>query len=334
MNISGSVGMVGLMPSLDRYEVWGISQGFDCEYPLEMHVRPFSKFKLNARLALRKLEEEGEGVRASEHLGGDLEEGEQTAAHCGDRLENLVLPLAARPSSFTPDGRSVCIFQDLAAVYAAVCTEVQEAADAAISSKGCFSLMLPAGGVIEALADLQLASPDKVFVFFTHGSTAVPNYQQAMEHFGTRLGVPAANVHDVSTASAREYETLLNSHRAVGQGASGPVLDMIALGVGADGHCGALYPNSPATLAAGKGEVVLALSDADKPGPGVAVSMDVMRCARRVLVACAGAVKADAVKAALAGPEDAACPVSLLRTKATAWFVDTAAAEKYQADAT
>ncbi len=31
-------------------------QGFDCEYPLEMHVRPFSKFKLNARLALRQLE--------------------------------------------------------------------------------------------------------------------------------------------------------------------------------------------------------------------------------------------------------------------------------------
>jgi len=39
-----------------RYEVWGISQGFDCEYPLEMHVRPFSKFKLHARLALRKVD--------------------------------------------------------------------------------------------------------------------------------------------------------------------------------------------------------------------------------------------------------------------------------------
>jgi hypothetical protein len=39
-----------------RYEVWGISQGYDCEYPLEMHVRPFSKFKLHARLALRKVD--------------------------------------------------------------------------------------------------------------------------------------------------------------------------------------------------------------------------------------------------------------------------------------
>ena len=42
-----------------RYEVWGISEGYDCEYPLEMHVRPFSKFKLNARLALRQVGHDG-----------------------------------------------------------------------------------------------------------------------------------------------------------------------------------------------------------------------------------------------------------------------------------
>jgi hypothetical protein len=44
-----------MRPPGGRYEVWGISQGFDCEYPLEMHVRPFSKFKLHARLALCKV---------------------------------------------------------------------------------------------------------------------------------------------------------------------------------------------------------------------------------------------------------------------------------------
>ena len=246
------------------------------------------------------------------------------------RADAVAAAVVATPDLFTADGRGVCILPDFAAVLTAVSKEVEAAADAAIQSKGCFSLMLPSGMVIEALAGLQLASPDKVFVFFTHGSAAVPNYQQAMDHFGTRLGVPAANIFDASTSSASEYETLLTSHKAVDQGPAGPVLDMIALGIGADGHCGALHPNSPATLATGKGDVVVALSDDDTAGPGVAVSMDVMRRARRVLVACAGAPKADVVHAALAGAEDAACPVSLLRTAATAWFVDVSAADKFQ----
>jgi len=41
-----------------RYELWGVSEGYDCEYPLELSVRPFSKFKLHARLALAPRDEE------------------------------------------------------------------------------------------------------------------------------------------------------------------------------------------------------------------------------------------------------------------------------------
>jgi stress response protein SCP2 len=57
-----------------RYEVWGISQGFDCEYPLEMHVRPFSKYKFNARLALRRLGA-GQGAEEGDSGGGGGERG-------------------------------------------------------------------------------------------------------------------------------------------------------------------------------------------------------------------------------------------------------------------
>ena len=56
--------------------MWGLSQGFDCEYPLEMHVRPFSKFKLNVRLALRQVgEEEGDGDGGGEAVAVDGADG-------------------------------------------------------------------------------------------------------------------------------------------------------------------------------------------------------------------------------------------------------------------
>ena len=69
-----------------RYEVWGLSQGFDCEYPLEMHVRPFSKFKSNARLALRRLDGPDEDQReagtnrAGRHTTADSDAGASVIA--------------------------------------------------------------------------------------------------------------------------------------------------------------------------------------------------------------------------------------------------------------
>ena len=38
--------------SLCRYELWGICAGYDCEYPLELLVKPFSKTKMKVTLAL------------------------------------------------------------------------------------------------------------------------------------------------------------------------------------------------------------------------------------------------------------------------------------------
>ncbi len=40
-----------------RYEIWGMAEGYDCEYPLEISVRAYSKFKLHARLALAPKDE-------------------------------------------------------------------------------------------------------------------------------------------------------------------------------------------------------------------------------------------------------------------------------------
>jgi 6-phosphogluconolactonase/glucosamine-6-phosphate isomerase/deaminase len=81
------------------------------------------------------------------------------------------------------------------------------------------------------------------------------------------------------------------------------------------------------------GKSVLALSVSDKAGPGVAVSMDVFRVARRVIVTCSGAGKADGVKTGLQGKyEDPACPVGYLATEQTSWYVDTLALSKCTGD--
>jgi len=67
------------------------------------------------------------------------------------------------------------------------------------------------------------------------------------------------------------------------------------IGIGNDGHCGALHPASDAIRCTGEGKVVIALKEGDKAGPGVAVSMDVLRCGKIVVVAANGPGKADGV---------------------------------------
>ena len=61
-----------------------------------------------------------------------------------------------KPTLLLPDGRALCICKDAAEFTATLCEEVTRSAAAAIAAKGSFSLMLPAGSVIKALAQVDL----------------------------------------------------------------------------------------------------------------------------------------------------------------------------------
>jgi 6-phosphogluconolactonase len=104
-----------------------------------------------------------------------------------------------------------------------------------------------------------------------------------------------------------------------------PVLDLIVLGIGPDGHVASLFPGAP-TLDAGERAVCLPVRDSPKPPPErITLSLAVLRAARRCLLLATGAGKANAVGAMLADPSRHV-PASLLRRERLTVIVDDAAA--------
>lgn len=106
-----------------------------------------------------------------------------------------------------------------------------------------------------------------------------------------------------------------------------PVLDLIVLGIGPDGHIASLFPGSSA-LDAGDDVLCLGVRDSPKPPPErITLSLAVLRAARRCLLLATGASKADAIDATLAEPSRRV-PASLLRRERLTVIVDDAAAPR------
>jgi 6-phosphogluconolactonase len=104
-----------------------------------------------------------------------------------------------------------------------------------------------------------------------------------------------------------------------------PVLDLVVLGIGPDGHVASLFPGAP-TLDAGPEAVCLGVHDSPKPPPErITLSLEVLRAARECLLLATGASKADATSAMLGEPSRQV-PASLLRRGRLTVIVDDAAA--------
>ena len=104
-----------------------------------------------------------------------------------------------------------------------------------------------------------------------------------------------------------------------------PVFDVVALGIGPDGHVASLFPGAD-TLDAGDDAVCLGVGDSPKPPPQrITLSLPVLRAARGCLLLATGASKADAVSAMLGEPTRHV-PASLLRRERLTVVLDDAAA--------
>eukprot|EP00928_Gymnodinium_smaydae_P079418 TRINITY_DN63355_c0_g1_i1.p1 TRINITY_DN63355_c0_g1~~TRINITY_DN63355_c0_g1_i1.p1 ORF type:complete len:275 (+),score=76.09 TRINITY_DN63355_c0_g1_i1:68-826(+) len=249
-------------------------------------------------------------------------------------------------SSTLADGRAVTVFDDEAAMSARLVEDVTAAAKEAIASKGSFSLCIPAGSVVSALKALSPDAVDwtKVHVFFT-GERLGQNksLSAALDAFCKKCGID--NVYPplirplfssgaplpqyAVTEAAAAYTALLRAHPAVDNSGPVPSFDLMLLGVGEDGHCGSLHPKSDHIKAAGDGTVTFGICKPDKNQ--IAISMDVMNASKKVILACCGGKKKDAVKAALSGdfPQHE-CPAGLVKAKSTQWYTDKASMADYK----
>jgi 6-phosphogluconolactonase len=104
-----------------------------------------------------------------------------------------------------------------------------------------------------------------------------------------------------------------------------PVLDVVVLGIGPDGHIASLFPGA-GTLSAGERALCHGVEDSPKPPPErITLSLAVLRAARSCVLLATGASKADAVSAMLGEPSPHV-PASLLRRERLTVILDDAAA--------
>jgi len=98
---------------------------------------------------------------------------------------------------------------------------------------------------------------------------------------------------------AEDYERRLQAEFGAGL----PLLDLVLLGIGEDGHCASLFPGAPEL------ESTRAVTGVEKAGlepfvPRVTLTLPAINTARSVVFAVAGADKADLVARAIAGDPD------------------------------
>lgn len=133
---------------------------------------------------------------------------------------------------------------------------------------------------------------------------------------------------DVDAAAARYAEELAAAARAAGVPGAVPVLDVLLLGVGPDGHVASLFPGQehPDEL------TVVAVRDAPKPPPTrVSLAMATITGAEEVWCVVSGEEKADAVAHSLSdeGRLRGELPASRVSgTAGTLWLLDEAAASR------
>lgn len=152
------------------------------------------------------------------------------------------------------------------------------------------------------------------------------------------VAVPAANVHPFPVAAAiagdrgapwaaAQYAAELR--RRVPADAGGwPILDLILLGVGADGHILSCFPGSPALADDAPLALAVPAPTAVEPHlPRLTLNPRVVAAARGVLVMASGAGKAAILRQVLVGPRDVRrLPAQYARRVGATWLLDRAAA--------
>lgn len=211
----------------------------------------------------------------------------------------------------------------------ALADATESAARDAIAARGVFTVALTGGSAAKALYPrLARARVDwaKTHVSFGDERCVPPddaesNFKLARDVFLGPAGIPEANVHRIR-GEAPPAEAAADYARTL------PVLDVVHLGLGPDGHVCSLFPGHP-LLAEGTARVA-ALTDSPKP-PAARVTLTrvALREARALWFLVTGDAKRDVVHAVLSD-STSTLPAALAMRDAQSctWFLDTAAAAR------
>mmetsp|Transcript_38952 Transcript_38952/g.74598 ORF Transcript_38952/g.74598 Transcript_38952/m.74598 type:complete len:345 (+) Transcript_38952:169-1203(+) len=198
------------------------------------------------------------------------------------------------------------VSHDEAEVASVLCDTVADKAEKSIAKHGAFTLAIPGGSVAKALGGLVDKDIDwsKVHVFFVNERCPdQKNYKLARSVFADAVGLPLEQLYTIEAADkspseeAARYEAMLvglPETVMLRNGSGLPRFDMVLLGMGADGHVGSIYPDSP-EMEAEEG-LILGVEKPDKLS--ISFSLKLINSADTVVIAATGTKKAATVSAA------------------------------------
>lgn len=231
---------------------------------------------------------------------------------------------------------SLCTLADAESVARRAAREIAQRLERAREQRGVAHVALSGGRTPERTHELLAGEIEEwsgIEVWFADERCVGPEDEESnylmvrktlLEHIST---APPA-VHRMEgergpEEGAERYALELRGAVALGEEGL-PVLDVVVLGIGPDGHVASLFPGAP-TLNAGEQAVCLGVRNSPKPPPErITLSLAVLRAARRCILPATGAGKRDAIRAAL-GEATPHVPASLLRRERLTTIVDDAA---------
>ncbi|HEV2749069.1 MAG TPA: 6-phosphogluconolactonase [Gemmatimonadales bacterium] len=149
---------------------------------------------------------------------------------------------------------------------------------------------------------------------------AESNYRMAMEVLLSHVAIPAGRIHRIQ-AESRDLDAAAATYARELPAA----LDVLVLGMGADGHTASLFPGSRALREHQRRAV--AVDSPKPPRRRITITPPVIAAARHVVMLVTGRDKASAVARALDGDADPGdVPAVLARPPHGVWFLDPAAA--------
>lgn len=233
----------------------------------------------------------------------------------------------------------VRVVADGAALAEAAAGEVAVALGRAVTERGTAAVALSGGSTPRELYERLAAAPwreriawGRLVVLWGDERCVPPddpasNFRMAEEALLSKVPVAPGSVHRIRgelgpEEAAADYERTL---RAVLGDPPSPI-DLVLLGIGADGHTASLFP--PAVGLEAERRLAVPARAPEPPRERVSLSLPMINAARLVLVLVRGAGKAAAVARALGDPPDETLPAAHLRPAAgsATWLLDRAAA--------
>lgn len=251
-------------------------------------------------------------------------------------------------TSVRPTPSRVRILADAAALFRAAADDFAAIARDATAARGVFHVALAGGSTpkqmfAELAARGRDALPwDHIVLWFGDERTVPPdhpdsNYGMARATLIEPLGLDPARVHRMRgeadpDAAARDYERALVE--ALG---APPVLDLVLLGLGPDGHTASLFPGSPALAETRRWVVANPVDSPVAHGKTVRITLTVpaINAARHVRFLVAGADKA-AILAEVCNEQRGRYPAERIAPASgdREWLVDAPAATVLCGDGT